>query len=150
MQPRRRTLAVLVDSLTSEYAIKLWQAVQRAANKHGVNTMVFAGLRVGGPSVAEITQSRIYDLVTPATVDGVILISAVLAHYCGKEGIAALAKRYAPLPMCSVGLEIEGVPSLIVDNFGGMRQGTLHLLDVHRSRRIAFLAAQPHSPESNE
>lgn len=143
-------MAFLVDSLSSEYAIKLWRAVQRAANKHGVDTIAFAGLRVGGPSIAEVAQSRIYELVTPTSVDGVILISAVLAHYCGKEGIAALAKRYAPMPLCSVGLEIEGVPSLIVDNFGGMRQGTLHLLDVHRCRRVAFLAAQPNSPESNE
>lgn len=149
MSHHRRTIALLVDSMNSEYTVQLWQAVQRAADARKVNTLAFAGLRLGGPSVIEATQNRIYELVNAKLVDGVILVTSVLAHYCGTEGIKALCDSYAPLPLCSVGLEVAGIPSLVVDNAGGMERGVGHLLDAHHRRRIAFVAAQPNSEESN-
>ena len=146
----RRTIALLVDSLSSDYAALLQHAIKRAANASDVSVMTFAGLRLNDAEVFESTQNRIYDYVTPARVDGVIIVSALLAHYSGVRGIKELCGKCAPLPLCSVGLQIEDVPSVVVDNSGGMERGIDHLLQAHKVRRIAFIAAQPNSPESNE
>lgn len=146
----RRKIALLVDSVSSDYAALLHRAVQRAANARDVEILTFTGLRVGANELLEATQNRIYELVSPARVDGVIVVSALVAHYCGAVGIAALCRRYAPMPICSIGLTVEGVPSVVVDNQGGMERGVRHLLDAHGCRRIAFIAAQPSSSESNE
>lgn len=148
MTRQRARIGLLVDTLAAEYTTLVWRAVKRAASARGVDTLTFTGLRIESSVVAEATQNRIYELVGRANVDGVVVLSSVLAHFCGPEGIAALGQRLAPLPLCSVGLEVPGMPSLVVDNEGGMALGTEHLLDVHERRRIAFIAAQRMSGES--
>ncbi|MBN2193298.1 MAG: SpoIIE family protein phosphatase [Polyangiaceae bacterium] len=148
MNRNRYRIGLLVDSLSSEYTALIWRAAMRAATERGVETMTFVGERLGAPRPSEATQNRIYELVSAARVDGAILVSSVLAHNCGEAGIRSMCQRLAPLPTCSVGMAVEGVPSLIVDNSGGMELGTAHLLDVHRCRRIAFIAAEPGVHES--
>jgi DNA-binding LacI/PurR family transcriptional regulator len=54
------------------------------------------------------------------------------------------------MPVCSVGLQVEGIPSVVVDNEGGMERGVAHLLDAHGCQRIALIAAQSSSSESNK
>lgn len=145
---RRKTLALLVDNLSSDYVMLVRAAVEREASRRDVHVIVFTGQRLGAPTKLEATQNKIYDLVSSERVDGVLVLSSSLSHYCGEAGIAQLCRSYAPLPVCSVGLEIEGVPSLIVDNAAGMAVGVGHLLDVHGCQRLAFLGGQHGSPES--
>jgi sigma-B regulation protein RsbU (phosphoserine phosphatase) len=146
---QRRTIALLVDSIAAEYTMLLRASAEREASRRNANLMIFTGLRLGAPRAIEATQNKIYELVTPERVDGVIVVSATIAHYCGAEGIEALCDSYSPLPICSVGLRVTGVPSLVVDNAKGMELGVTHLIQVHRRRRIAFIAGQEQSPESN-
>ncbi len=147
---RCRAIALLFDRLSSEYALHLRRAVERAAARRGTSLLVVAGQCVGAPSVLERTQNRIYRILSSERVDGIITVSATLGHYCGPHGMGELIRGYAPLPVCSVGVAIDGVPSLVVDNAGGMETGVAHLLEVHRCRRIAFIGAQTGSVESDE
>src|SRR5690606_27541256 len=55
---------------------------------------------------------------------------------------------YAPLPVCSLGVEVPGVPSIVVDNVGSMKLCVSHLLEAHGRKRIAFIGGQQTSPES--
>ncbi len=150
MKPERRSIALLVDSLSADYSMSIWSAVKHAAERNDAEVMAVLGMRVGSPNVTEATRNRIYELVTPSRIDGVIVVSSVIAHYCGATGIAELCRDFAPMPLCSIGLELEKIPSLIVHNRLGMELGVSHLLDVHARRRIAFIAAQVDCYESNE
>ena len=143
-------IGLLFDSLTSEYAAQLGRAVERAAALKGVDVLVVMGQGVGARTVSEVAQNRIYELLSPECLDGIIVVSATLGHYCGLEGLTALCKSYAPLPVCSVGVALAGVPSLVIDNEGGMENGVAHLIATHKCRRIAFLAGQSSSSESNQ
>ncbi len=148
--PRRRIhIALLFDSLISEYAVQLRRAIETAAARRDVRVIVVMGQRLGAREAAEAVQNRLYGAVSKDCVDGVIIVASTVGHYCGPEGLSALCRSYAPLPMCSVGVSLPGVPSLVIDNAGGMRLGTGHLMDVHHCRRIAFIAGQPSSVESN-
>ncbi len=149
MPSPRKTIALLADGYSSEYAIQVRNAVAREAQRRDVNLLSFAGVRLGAPSPIEATQNRLYDWVSTRRVDGIVLVSSTLGHYCGAPGLEALCRRYAPMPMCSIGLALEGVPSFVVDNAEGMLIGVRHLIEAHGRRRIAFIAGQPDSPESN-
>ena len=50
--------------------------------------------------------------------------------------------------MCSVGIELPGVPSLVLDNRPGMEAVVEHLIRDHGRRKIAFLAGTPKNPEA--
>jgi phosphoserine phosphatase RsbU/P len=145
-----RTIALLADTLNSEYAQLLATAISQEANRQGLGVLMFAGGRLGAPITLEAAQNRIFDLVTSRRVDGVISLSATIAHFKGIDGLGSLFQQYQPTPVCSIGLAVPGVPSLVVDNALGMAEGVKHLVEHHGRRNIAFIAGPKASPESNE
>lgn len=147
---RRRTIALLFDNLVSEYAVHLRRSVQRAASLRDVSVLAVPGQTLGSPDAAAVTQNQIYELINKDCVDGVIVVSSTMGHHCGNAGLTALCRGYAPLPVCSIGVELPGVPSLVIDNEGGMQLGVEHLIDVHKCRRVAFVAGPENSTESNQ
>ena len=147
--PARKTLALLTDTLNSEYTTIVRAAVAREAARRDANLLVFMGQRLFPPAIIEATQNRIYDYVTKERVDGVIVCSSTVAHYAGVEGLARVCAGYAPLPVCSLGVEVPGVPSIVVDNVGSMELCVRHLIEAHGRKRIAFIGGQQTSPESN-
>ncbi len=149
MTRRRPTIALLFDSLISEYAVHLRRAVQRAASLRDVSVLVVMGQSLGDPDAAAVAQNQIYELIGKDCVDGVIVVASTMGHYCGMEGLIGLCRGYAPLPVCSLGVELPGVPSLVIDNEAGMRFGVEHLIEAHKCKRIAFIAGPEHSIESN-
>src|SRR5690606_28082478 len=42
-------------------------------------------------------------------------------------------------PLCAIGIELPGVPSILVDNQAGIDQAMAHLVDRHEARRVAFI-----------
>jgi DNA-binding LacI/PurR family transcriptional regulator/serine phosphatase RsbU (regulator of sigma subunit) len=145
----RRTIALLFDRLSSEYAVHLRRSIERAASQKGVSVLSVVGQLLGDIDASAVTQNQIYELVSPDCVDGVIVVSATMGHYCGQDGLLALCRSYAPLPVCSVGVALPGIPSLVIDNHMGMREGVLHLMYEHGCSRIAFIGGQKESVESN-
>lgn len=145
-----RTIAILADTLNSEYAQLLATAISQEASRQDLGVLMFAGGRLGAPITLEAAQNRIFDLVTSRRVDGVISLSATIAHFKGIEGLRELFTQYQPTPVCSIGLAVPGIPSLVVDNALGMAEGVRHLVEHHGRRKIAFIAGPKASPESNE
>ena len=66
----------------------------------------------------------------------------------GPSGVARLVERFAHATMCSIGIELPGVPSLVLDNRPGMEAVVEHLVRDHGCRKIAFLAGTPENPEA--
>jgi DNA-binding LacI/PurR family transcriptional regulator/serine phosphatase RsbU (regulator of sigma subunit) len=149
MNEHRRRIALLVNSVDSDYSHAIWHAVKRAAERQNAEVMAFTGMYLESPDPSEATRNLIYRLVNPRRIDGVAIVASLIAHHCGVAGVARLCQQYAPLPLCSIGLEVPNVPSLVVDNRAGMKQGVKHLIEAHGRRRIAFIAAQASNPESN-
>lgn len=149
MKRRRTTVALLFDGLVSEYTVSVRRAVERAATANDVSVLVVMGQPIAAPVAAAVTQNHIYELIGAGRVDGVIVCSATLGHYCGTDGLVAFCRSYAPLPVCSIGVELPGIPSVVIDNEGGMKLGVEHLIDAHGARRIAFIAGPEASVESN-
>lgn len=150
MRKPARTIALLADTLNSEYTQLLATAVSREATRQGLGVLMFAGGRLGAPVILEAAQNRLFQLVTSRRVDGVVSLSSTIAHFTGIDGLAELFHHFRPVPVCSVGLAVPGVPSLIVDNALGMSEGVRHLIDHHDRRNIAFIAGPKASPESNQ
>lgn len=150
MKRTRPAVALLLDTLTSEYSAQLQCAVERAARHRGVDLLVAAGNGLGSEIGLERAQNRVFDLLGPDSIDGVIVVSATLGHRCGPEGLLELCRSYRPLPVCSIGVSLQGVPSLLIDNQGGMELAVGHLLDVHECRKIAFISGPKGSFEAEQ
>jgi sigma-B regulation protein RsbU (phosphoserine phosphatase) len=105
--------------------------------EHGVDLYCFAGGLITTPD----PRNLVYQLCGPEDLDGVILVTGTMASEDSPE-IEALFRRFAGLPICTIGSPRPGVPSLGVDNTSGVRELTRHLIERHQCRRIAFIAGQ--------
>lgn len=150
MTPPRRTIAVLADTLAGEYQTDVRSAIERAAAERDTNILFVTGQQIAALSTDFLANNTIYDLVTPRCCDGIIALSGTLGHRAGVEGTLEFLKSYAPLPVCSIGVDIPGIPSIIVDNAGGMALGVEHLLVEHRRRRVAYITGPDNNDEARQ
>ena len=140
------TVGFLVDRLEGGYQNPILAAVSDAVRERGYNLMCFAGGVLRSPHRSAPQRNVIYELVGPANVDGLVLLTGTIGNEVPMEELVRFCKRYLPLPMVSVAVDLEGVPSVLVDNDTGMRQAVQHIIKAHGAKRIGFIRG----PEVNE
>ncbi len=132
------TIAYLAPSITGVSLLQ-WSGVLEAAQKHRVNLLCFVGASPHYPTGFDAQANILYDLVTPENVDGVVSWASTIGNYMTAEEIAAFHEHYRPLPVVSIGRTLEGVPSLLMESYNGMREAIDHLIELHGRRRVAFI-----------
>lgn len=148
---KRPSIAVLLDYMSfldGAYQSRIGEAFHEAARKRDLALNVIFGRGIDEPNPSSRVHAGIYDLIRPENTDGVVMISTLLAAHCGVPGLTRFVERFGALPVASVGVELPGVPSVILDNLGAMDIVVEHVVAHHRRRRVAFLAGAPGSPES--
>ncbi|XXT15606.1 SpoIIE family protein phosphatase [Sorangium sp. So ce429] len=148
MTKKRRTIALVMDYVRGEYQSAVRIGVERAAEAHDVNLVIAVGEALTGHSPAEIARSSLYHLVGPEAVDGIVIAAATLGNHVGFEGVQSFCRYYEPLPVCSIGIPIPGVPSILVDNGLGIEMAAGHLLDDHACRRVAYIGGPVNNGEA--
>jgi len=134
---------------TGTYDAQIRHAFQEKCRELDVNLLtVYAGA-LGDPRLWSVDENSVFDLMHPDCVDGLILISSCLASLFGLESVHHLAHLHRSLPLCSIGIAIPGVPSVVIDNRGGMEAAIEHLVREHGCRRPAFLAGAAGNPEAD-
>ncbi|WP_437477128.1 SpoIIE family protein phosphatase [Sorangium sp. So ce1014] len=148
MKQKRRTIALVMDYVRGEYQSAVRIGVERAAEAHDVNLVIAVGETLAGHSASEVAQNSIYHLVGPEAVDGIVVAAAPLCNHVGVEGVQSFCRAYAPLPVCSIGIPLAGVPSVVVDNGLGIEMAAGHLLDEHACRRVAYIGGPANNGEA--
>ena len=144
-------MVVLLDHLNAfsgGYEAQLRDALQAKCREAGHHLLLAYGGPVESPHPLDVADNAIYGLLRPDSADGIVLVSSLLSAYGGASGVGRLVGRFGGAKLCSVGLEIPGVPSVVLDNRPGMEVLVEHLVLDHGRRRIAFLAGTPHNPEA--
>ena len=145
---RRPTFGLLVDWLEDEYQNNVLSGVEETARKLGVNLLCFAGGVLGSPTRFAARRNYIYEFAGPHNVQGLVLLAGTMGNYVGLDHLAQFCHRFRPLPMVSVGAELPGMPSVLVDNARGMHALMSHLMQVHGFRRVAFIRGPAASGEA--
>jgi DNA-binding LacI/PurR family transcriptional regulator/anti-anti-sigma regulatory factor len=144
------TIGLLTYGATDPNSHALWSCVDDVTRENGVNLICFPANPLRSPRGFEAQANVLYDLVGAENVDGLVIWSTILAYHVGAEEVRVFCERYRPLPIVSVALSLEGFPSVIVDNYQGMRDAVLHLIEAHGYRRIAFIRGPAGHPEAED
>jgi DNA-binding LacI/PurR family transcriptional regulator/signal transduction histidine kinase/ActR/RegA family two-component response regulator len=149
--PHRLRIAVLLDHLNAfsgGYEAQLRDAIHAKCREAGHHLLLVYGGPVEAPQPLDTADNTIYDLLGPRSADGLIVVSSLLSTYGGPGAVARLVARFGRTTMCSIGIELPGVPSLVLDNRPGMEAAIEHLITDHGCRKIAFLTGTPRNPEA--
>jgi phosphoserine phosphatase RsbU/P len=142
----RITLGLLVDWAIGDYQEAITRSVVLAAQKRDVNVLCFSGAAIAKPGAFE-PRNAVYALPGKENVDALLIAAAGLGNVIGAQGVTEFCKRFDGVPIIAMTAELEGIPSLLVDNSAGMKALVSHLITTHRHRRIAFIRSSVHNVE---
>jgi len=124
-------LAALFDNahfFEGSYEARLRGVLDARCRQAGHHLFLLYGGPLEAPGPTAAADNTIFRTLEPGSVDGVIVVSSMLAAFCGAEPVARLVESFRPTCVCSVGLELPGVPSLVLDNRAGMEAAVEHLV----------------------
>jgi signal transduction histidine kinase/DNA-binding LacI/PurR family transcriptional regulator/AraC-like DNA-binding protein/CheY-like chemotaxis protein len=139
MQTSRTTLGFLLASVHTGASLVIWPSLLDAAERHDVNLIYFPGGRLQAADSFEFQRNAIFDLASNKCLDGLITWSSSLGGVLGPAEIRAFHQRYQSLPMVSLAQFMEGMPTVSVDSYLGMRALLTHLIAKHGFCRLAFI-----------
>ena len=102
---------------------------------------VYSGINQG--------QLNIYELCDITSFDGIIVFSTLLNSPSTAVDLCHRAKELG-IPVVSVGMEIEGIPTILVQNRDGMADLVTHLAEEHNIKRVIFMGGTPDHVDSQE
>ncbi len=148
---KRLTIAVLIDNANffeGCYEANLREALDAKCRQDGHNLLLLYGGPLDAPGPMGAADNTLFRALRPGVFDGIIVVSSMLAAFCGPDPVARLIESYRPSNLCSVGLALPGIPSLVLDNRSGMEAAVEHLVREHGVRRPVFIAGTPQNPEA--
>lgn len=145
------TIGLLCDAPVNQYSSNMWAGVRDAADAFGANLFYFAGGIPGWNSRYYREQANVlYDRISQASFDGLVIWGAQLAHVVGTEFIRTFCGWFQPLPIVSIGLELEDFPCIAVNNYQGVYDLMTHLIEIHDFRKIGYVHPWYDNLESQE
>jgi signal transduction histidine kinase/DNA-binding LacI/PurR family transcriptional regulator/AraC-like DNA-binding protein len=139
----RPVIGLLPDTLALSYSYEMWQGVIDAANERDASVVCFSGGRLYPgekiyPASDKLQRKVLYDLISSENVDGLVVWSIMLGNRIGVTEMRNFCLRYHPLPVVSIEMALEDIPSVMLDDDQGVRALLVHLIKVHNYRRIVF------------
>lgn len=145
---RPRTFALFLDYAIGEYQEELRAGVELAARACGAELLTVCGRAIDAQPAREGALNRVYELMDSRRVTAGIIAGAIGTR-CSGDALERLAARLAPMPLCSIGVRIPGVPALAVNDRRAMRSVMEHIVS-HGCRRIAFIRGPETSQEAEQ
>jgi DNA-binding LacI/PurR family transcriptional regulator len=144
------TVGVLVDWLNDPYQASLLEGSLQGAKAAGAGLLCFVGEAIPADPTAS-ARHRAFELIGRHNVDGAVVLASTLMHHVGQAGLTEYCKKYlSNLPLCTIGANLEGIPSLNSDNDRGIQELIAHLVGIHEHRRIAFVRGPRASEEAEQ
>jgi len=145
---KRPSIGLLFDFLYDKYQLKIWEGVTKTAYDLDLNLYCFPGGELEDPSGNSVQRNIVFDLVLPSRLDGVIIMSAVIANFICIKKFDEFYKRFKVIPNLSIGIDIQGSPSLLFDNTKGITDMVTHFVEEHNFKRIAYIKGPPENIEA--
>lgn len=144
------TIGVLVSDLFDSYQRTLLHGLEAFAENEDIRLLTFVG-GVIDPHINSYTLDRtVYSKISSSAVDVVLLLSGPLSVLCGKDGLETLIKLLPNIPIISVGVKLEGIPSVFINNKKGINEVIDHLVKYHDRKRIGFIKGPDANIEAYE
>ena len=132
----RFTIGMVVDWIDDQYQLDLLYGINDLAIERDINLLCLEGGMIHPRSDFEAIRNKVYDLIAPENIDGLIILSSVIGPLFDCKSLVNFYHR--SLPAVLVGVLGPEIPSLLVDN-SEFRSLLLHFIDIHHFKRFAFI-----------
>ncbi|MFN3699472.1 MAG: LacI family DNA-binding transcriptional regulator, partial [Dictyoglomus sp.] len=143
----RKKIGIIVNYLYKNYQLKVLNGIFNTAKRLNTDIFVFVGGNLYQKDIENKQRNKIYKLISEENIHGLIIMGLVLGYNISKSKVLDFYNQYInQIPIVSLGLYVEKVPSVVVDNLKGFEDLLIHLIKDHEYRNIAFVTG----PKNNE
>ncbi len=138
-----------LESLDDEHEVNVLQGAIAGAREASVTLMVAAGGAIGDPVPDRGARNFVFKVFS-SELDGIVLFTSALASECGATAAADFVRELGHDRVVCAGVALPGYASVEVDSYSGTRAATLHLIEAHGARKLAFICGPESSAEVEE
>jgi signal transduction histidine kinase/DNA-binding LacI/PurR family transcriptional regulator len=133
LKKSKLTIGFLDENDRDDYHLYITEGVYEAAKKYDVNIVRFSNFT----SDTIKDNSMIFNFIKQFDLDGLLFLgwSSIL----GKENFSDFKDRFDSIPLFSMGVKYDGIPSVYFDGGEYIKEMLLHLIDIHKFKKIAFI-----------
>jgi diguanylate cyclase (GGDEF)-like protein len=142
---RRYTIALFSTEVEGYYSSLICRAINDAAEEYDANVIIIPGKPVKLKYHYASQYNVMYNYLTPESIDAIVLCSTAIFNFLSEEENREFCERYKGIPIVSIGLQLEGMSNVLVDNRSGLKNLLNHIIRNHGRRRMAFIKG----PENN-
>ncbi len=136
---KRPTIGFLTSCVAEPHRLVMWRAVAKAAQEQNANLICIAGAELCDSSENRSDGSDIFTIGNDAIIDALVIWDASISNCVSQEPFIEFCRRFESKPMINIGHEVSGIPTVTTDDYLGMRNLIVHLVQDHGFRRIAFI-----------
>ncbi len=143
-------IGYLTNDLFNVYNCTIWQGIHEACARRKAKATYYLGGVLRSPLANQYMRNSIFDLAQGGPMEGLIVNAATIFHYLEDAGRVEFLRKFGDIPVVTIGVRVEGYPAVLVDNGNGVREGVIHLAEMHSRKRIAFVTGPGFNAESRE
>ncbi|MBN1410856.1 MAG: GGDEF domain-containing protein [Spirochaetales bacterium] len=149
MAAKRPTIGFHTEKLIRQgYLAQLLDGAISASNEHDVNLYLFPGLGLNAPYPETRQYNVVFEFSNKNCLDGLLVASGMICNTISDKDLNIYYERYSPLPVLSIGILMNNIPSITVDNKSGIIQGISHLVVTHNKKRILYIGGPRKNQEA--
>lgn len=134
-----KRIAIFTNGFSNEFVEHIVTGLQRKAKEDGVDLFVFVTYcSPGDHKLQNKCQLNIFHLPDPADFDGAIMLTNTYNFPDEQERVCARFQR-AGVPMLSLEVEVPNMSCIKTENYAGVRELALHLVEHHNAKKIIFV-----------
>ncbi|MBN1523983.1 MAG: substrate-binding domain-containing protein [Spirochaetales bacterium] len=133
---------VAIADFRSSLAQELVAGIDSAAKELDVNLVAFSfgfNYTLANNYTLAAYYKNLFPFINKYNIDALVTWGSTLSYIMPFEDVEKFHHDMSIMPIACMGMQIEGVPSLVIDNEHGIELLMSHLVDVHKIDKIGFI-----------
>lgn len=143
-------IGVLINAAYSDYGASIIDGVSQFCRENNCSLIVFPMMRETQGGRFNFQYDAMIKLINPNNIDVLIICSATFVNYHNSNILFQEIKSLPPIPIVSVGMQLDDIPSIVVDSTKAVTSLVEHVILKHNRKDFLLMNAGPLSIESEE
>lgn len=148
----RKRVGVLVNTIYSEYSVAFMEGIDRYCAENDCSYVLFPLEHGKNSGIYDYHCETLLSFVNKNNLDGIVFATATLANNYKVDlpRLVESIKMLPPIPKVSVGMEIEGIPTIKIDSMSAIKNLISHMVEKHGCKNFVIMRCDNGNFESLE
>lgn len=148
----KKRVGVLINTIYSEYAVSFMKGIDRYCEENDCSYFLFPLEHGKNSGIYDYHCETSLSFIQKNNLDGIIFASATLSNNVKTDlpRLVETIKMLPPIPKVSVGMEIEGIPTIKINSKNAMKELVSHLVEKHDCKKFVIMRCDSGNFESLE